>query len=122
MIASPLSALVRTGPDADADRVLQVAAEHGAGLILVGIPLMLSGRRGTQARAVDEFRRRLAKKSPVPVETYDERLSTVEAARGLRSAGVKPSRDRARLDSASAAVVLQSYLGSAQGKRAQKRE
>ena len=79
----------------------------------MGLPLTLEGRRGKQARAVDEFRRLLAAKSPVPVETYDERLSTVEAARGLRSAGVRASRDRGRLDSAAAAVVLQSYLDSA---------
>jgi putative Holliday junction resolvase len=81
------------------------------------MPLTLEGRRGKQARVVDEFRRMLAEKSPVPVETYDERMSTVEAARGLRSSGVQPSRDRARLDSAAAAVVLQAYLDSARFKR-----
>jgi putative Holliday junction resolvase len=117
VIASPLPALVRTESNADADRVLEVAAEQGVRLMLVGIPFTLSGQRGSQARAVDEFRRLLAKKSALPVATYDERLSTVEAARALRSAGVKPSRDRARLDSASAAVVLQSYLDAAQARR-----
>ena len=87
----------------------------------MGIPLTLLGQRGTQAKTVHEFRRQLTHKSTLPVGTYDERLSTVEAARGLRAAGAKPSRDRARLDSASAAVVLQSYLDSAKRKRARRK-
>ena len=116
-IASPLPAIARTSPGDDTDRIVQIAVEHEAGLIVVGLPLTLEGRRGKQAMAVDEFRRLLARKSPMPVEPYDERLSTVEAARGLRSAGVRPSRDRGRLDSAAAAVVLQSYIDSASYKR-----
>jgi putative Holliday junction resolvase len=107
-----LPALTRRRPEDDAADVVRLAAEHEAGLILVGLPLLLSGRRGPQARAVDAFRRLLAELSPVPVTTCDERLSTVEAARDLRAAGVRPSRDRARLDSAAAAVILQSYLDS----------
>lgn len=117
MIATPLPALIRRQPEDDAASVVRLAAEHDAGLIVVGMPLTLAGRRGAQARAVDAFRRLLSQASPVPVATSDERLSTVEAARGLHAAGAQPSRDRARLDSAAAAVVLQSYLDSIALKR-----
>jgi putative Holliday junction resolvase len=117
VIATPLPALTRRQPNDDAATVVRVAAEHDVGLIVVGLPLTLAGRRGPQARAVDAFRRLLAQVSPVPVTARDERLSTVEAARDLQAAGIQPSRDRARLDSAAAAVVLQSYLDSTALKR-----
>jgi len=56
------------------------------------------------------FARALIGRTELPVETVDERYSTVEAERRLRDSGVEPSKDRARLDAAAAAVILESYL------------
>ena len=90
--------------------MLRLAAENDAEQIVVGLPLELSGRRGRQAGRVAAFARSLADRTTVPVETADERYSTVEAERRLRESGVQPSRDKARIDAAAAAVILQSYL------------
>ena len=112
VLASPLGSNERMSPDADVERVLALAHEHGAGRIVVGMPLTLRGQRGPQARAADTFRRSLTTVSDIPVMAWDERLSTVEAERRLREAGGKPSTERGRTDAASAAIILQSYLDS----------
>ncbi len=72
----------------------------------------LGGKAGMQARKTRRFVNLLKRGAEVEVVTWDERFSTAEAARGIRQAGGKPSHDRGRLDSAAAAVILQSYLDS----------
>lgn len=112
MLATPIPAITRKDLRTDVARVLERARQISAVMILVGMPLTLEGRRGVQARAVGDFCARLRAATDTPVQTYDERFSTVEAARGMRAAGEQPSRDRGRLDSAAAAVILQAYLDS----------
>jgi putative Holliday junction resolvase len=113
-LASPVTVLSRSGqrPD-DHDRIAGLVAEHEAERVIVGLPLSLDGSVGSAARGVldevDDLRRRL----PVPVETVDERFTTVTAHDQLREAG-KTGRQRAGvIDSAAAAVLLQSWLDGA---------
>ncbi len=111
-LASPHSTLDSTSQDGDIEAVLRMVSENDVGLVVVGLPLSLSGGMGPQAREASGFARALAQRAGVPVRVLDERLSTVQAERLLREAGVKPSRERARVDAAAAAVILQSYLDS----------
>ena len=76
------------------------------------MPFSLSGRLGPQAHSVAAFVKKLTDATALPIKTVDERYSSVEAERLLREIGVKPSRDRPRVDAAAAAVILQSYLDS----------
>ena len=115
LLATPLTTIHRRHHTADVDEVLRLVDEHDAGRVVVGLPLELSGRRGTQAGRVSAFVRAMAERTQVPVETVDERYSTVQAQRQLRESGVRPSRDRARVDAAAAAIILQSYLDSQHG-------
>ncbi len=115
LLATPLTTIPRRHHTADVDEVLRLVDEHEAGRVVVGLPLELSGRRGTQAGRVSAFVRAMAERTQVPVDTVDERYSTVQAQRQLRESGVKPSRDRARVDAAAAAIILQSYLDSQHG-------
>ena len=110
LLATPLATIQRTQEPADVDEVLRLAEEHDVEKMVVGLPLELSGRRGPQAGRVMAFARALTGRTELPVETVDERYSTVEAERRLRDSGVEPSKDRARLDAAAAAVILESYL------------
>ena len=112
LLASPLSTIRRTEEASDVGEVLSLVAQHEAGEIIVGLPVSLSGRLGPQARSVAEFTRVLAERADVPVESVDERYTTVQAERLLRESGVQPSKDRGRVDAAAAAVILQSYLDS----------
>ena len=110
LLATPYTTITAKTPQGNIAAILAIARQEEIGLIVVGLPLSLDGTVGPQARLTLDFCDALRAASPVPVETWDERFSTAEAETRLREAGVAPSRDRARLDAAAAAVLLQSYL------------
>ena len=110
--AQGLETLERTNIREDLARLTQLASEKNAGLILIGNPLHMSGQEGRQAEYAREFGERLHTASGIPVEFWDERLTTVEAQRVLRESGVS-SRKRARaVDRLAAVILLESYLDS----------
>jgi putative Holliday junction resolvase len=109
-LASPLTKITRRSAQRDIQAVLDLAQHHDVERIVVGLPLSLDGSVGPQAKQVQRFVRALAAQASVPVETWDERLSTWDASQRLRETGVRPSRERARLDAAAATIILQSYL------------
>ena len=114
MLASPWGAIERTG-DAARDRmaVVDVVREVEASTVIVGLPLNLAGHVGPAARAaLDEAAALSDALAPlgVTVETADERLTTVEAQRNLRTAGRTTKASRSVIDSAAAMVLLQAWL------------
>jgi putative Holliday junction resolvase len=112
-VATPHAMIERSGdPAVDRRKILAHAREAGASRVVVGLPLSLSGDTGPAARAVLEevdALRALAGEE-VTVETHDERLTTVIAEQGMREARVPRRARRRTVDSAAAAVMLQSYL------------
>ena len=110
MLGSPVKTLTRKNVSADIEAILKFASESGALVIVVGMPISLSGGVGPQARLTEVFVKALSEQAHVPVRVQDERLSTFEAETMLRAAGKTPSRDRAAVDSAAAAVILQRFL------------
>ena len=110
LLASPAKTLRRRGHSADVEAILRFASESGALEIVVGMPTSMSGDAGPQAQRTSEFVGSLSVQAHVPVRTQDERLSSVEAEAMLRAAGKKPSRDKASVDAAAAAVILQRFL------------
>ena len=111
-LCTPLDAMRRAADGADLRRVAETARSQEAVRIVVGLPLTMEGRRGTQAQAVLRFCGELRKVTTLPVVTWDERLTTVEAQARLTEAGRKPSREKGRVDSAAAALILESYLAA----------
>ena len=87
-------------------------AEHGVTEILLGFPLHMSGDEGRQATYVREFGERLEKCTSIPVKLWDERLTTVEAQRVLRSSGASIEKRARAVDQLSAVILLTSYLDS----------
>ena len=111
VLASPLQVVMRTGDRGRDHRILiDLARELGADRIVVGLPISLDGSMGPAARAVLEEVEELAATTEVPVETYDERLTTVTADRALREQGMKGPDRRQVVDKAAAAVLLQTWL------------
>ncbi len=112
LLASPLTTIERGTPDVDAaiEAVLAIAEQHAAAEILVGIPYLMSGRVGAQARISIDFADALTRRTAIPVTQVDERLSSVQAERLLAQSGASMPRARGRIDSAAAAVILQAYL------------
>ena len=112
-VALPAGTLRVAGPPRDLKAVAGLVREHAATEVVVGHPLSLSGERGPSARRAEEFADGLRAVLDVPVHLQDERLSTVEAERGLREAGAG-SRDRRRtIDEAAASVILRAFLARA---------
>jgi putative Holliday junction resolvase len=110
-LASPHEVVARSGDRAlDHRTLVEMAAELGAERIVVGLPLSLDGSIGPAARAVLDEVDALAATTAVPVETYDERLTTVTADRTLREQGRKGRDRRNVIDMVAAAVLLQAWL------------
>ena len=109
MFAHPRPALHGNDPAAVADEVARLVATEHVDEVVVGLPLALAGNDTAQTREARAFAIRLRALLSVPVTVWDERLSSVEAAR--TGAGAK-SRKSGELDSASAAIVLQAVLDS----------
>ncbi len=99
-IARPLGVIEPPDPRA----VAELAAEHQAELVIVGLPVSLSGAEGPQATEARAFRDALAMILDLPVETYDERLTTRLAERSARAGATAPP------DALAAAHLLESYL------------
>jgi putative Holliday junction resolvase len=107
-LAVPLDT-VRRGPD-DLDRLAALATEHEVLEVVVGLPVSLSGREGQAAHGARDFADQLAPRLGVPVRLVDERLSTVDAHRALREAGMNAKRRRGVVDRSAAVIILQSAL------------
>ena len=112
LLATPLKAIDLTRSPSAVSEVIRLVEEYEACEIVVGLPISLSGRSGTQVQRAKRFVDALADQTSVPVVLRDERYTSVQAERLLREAGRQPSRDKGRVDSAAAALILQSLLDS----------
>jgi putative holliday junction resolvase len=110
-VAHPLTTIQRGTPEADAGALARLAAEHGATVLVVGLPLDLRGREAVAAKQVRAYAGELAALLPGMELTFvDERLSTVVAERSLRQQGVRGRSRRQVVDRVAATVFLQTWL------------
>jgi putative Holliday junction resolvase len=110
LLAIPLTVIDRTVEETDLERIISLVEEHKAECIVVGLPLSMNGTMGTQAEETLSFSGALAKHVDIPVDTWDERLSTVTAERLLIDSGMKREKRKGKLDAMAAAIILQAYL------------
>jgi putative Holliday junction resolvase len=109
-LATPLE-FIPAEPFADfVARLQTLIREREVGLILVGVPRNMDGSYGPAAAQAQQLVAVLKEAIPVPIQTVDERLSTVQAQRLLRAAGKRARKQKTRIDQSAAAVLLQSYL------------
>jgi putative Holliday junction resolvase len=110
-LATPYEVVLRSGDrQRDHRRIAELVAEAEAEVVVVGLPLSLDGSVGPAAAGVQAEVAELREHLGVPVEVWDERLSTVEAGRRLQSAGVPGRKRRHVIDQVAATVILQSWL------------
>lgn len=110
--AQGLKTLERTNIREDLGKLAQLITEKNVSLILMGNPLHMSGREGRQAEYTRDFAERLRASTGVPVEYWDERLTTVEAQRVLRQSGISIEKRAKAVDRLAAVILLESYLDS----------
>lgn len=110
-IASPLCVLQRTGNvRTDHERIAALVVEEEAEVVVVGLPLNMSGTAGPAAKAAVAEAAALATVVGVPVETFDERRTTVTADAALMEFKMKAQARRRVVDKVAAAVMLQNWL------------
>lgn len=107
-LASPLEVIKRTG-NLYRD-IAKIVEEWEANAVVVGLPLSLDGSVGPAAKKALAEVKKLGATLQVPVETYDERLTTVTAERLMTDAGLDSRNQRKVVDKIAAAIMLQAWL------------
>jgi putative holliday junction resolvase len=110
--AQGLPNIYRTNKRTDLAALGELMKEREIGLILMGNPINMGGKEGRQSGWVREFAAALEAHTHVPVQLWDERLTSVEAGRVLRESGISIEKRAAAVDRLSAVILLQSYLDS----------
>ena len=109
-IATPVDTLARQSDRALWDRVRAEARERGATRIVVGLPLGMGGDEGPAAESARAFAAEVGVQTGLPVEMWDERLTSVAAERALVSSGMRRRRRREVADAVAEALMLQGWL------------
>ena len=114
MTAQPLEVIVRKQTD-PATRVKELIADYEVQKIIVGQPYTLDGEEGDATQAVASFVADLEKHVTIPIELWDERMTTAQAERDMIAAGARRLKRRDTIDKIAAALILQSYLDAHAG-------
>ena len=112
LTAQGLPTLTRRNLQWDLAELTRIAAAHNVERILLGDPKRMDGEQGTQSEWAREFKVELESSLGMPVEMWDERLTSREAERTLRGSRIANSDRKAAIDRLSAVILLQSYLDS----------
>lgn len=110
MIAQPIEFIpAEPFPDLLA-RLKQLLREYEVELLLIGMPRNMDGSYGPAALKVQEFVAVLRTAVAIPIKTWDERLTSMQANRLLIEANVRRDKRKGKVDQTAAAILLQSYL------------
>jgi putative holliday junction resolvase len=109
-IAQPLETIERRSLDADLGRIRGLVQDHDVERVLVGLPVRMDGTLGPESAAVQQFMDALGRTLAVPVEAWDERLTTRAAEDLLIAANVSRRKRKGVVDRVAAAILLESYL------------
>jgi putative holliday junction resolvase len=106
----PLTTLDRSSSAHDLDALRTIAADWHVDRIVLGLPLNMNGSEGPAARQAREFAGLLAHTLALPVELYDERLTSFEAKSRLRDSSLRRGARKVMIDQVAAALILEGWL------------
>ncbi len=110
--AQGLPTLERTNVREDLARLKKLASERNVTFIVMGNPLHMSGDEGRGTENARDFATRLEAATALPVQMWDERLTTVQAQRVLRESGASIEKRAKAVDRLAAVILLESFLES----------
>ncbi len=110
--AQGIKVIKRIGINRDIEEIIKLVDEYSVDEIVVGLPINMNGTIGHQAEKVLNFIERLKCKISIPVNAWDERLSTVAVTRVLIEGNVKREKRKEVVDKMAAVYILQGYLDS----------
>ncbi|KPJ55860.1 MAG: hypothetical protein AMS16_03505 [Planctomycetes bacterium DG_58] len=108
--AQPLAVLESKSPEVLLTDLGRIVSEREVTHVVLGLPLKLDGTEGSAASEARTFAEELRRRLDVPVELWDERLSTVQAERAMLDADMSRTQRKKRRDKVAAQILLQSYL------------
>jgi putative Holliday junction resolvase len=108
--AQGLKTLRRKSMDEDFKEIASIIRQFEIEIIVVGLPKNMDGTLGRQAEIVLKWMKVLTDKIPIPVVTWDERLSTVGASKVLLEADLSRRKRKKVIDKVAAVLILQGYL------------
>ncbi len=114
--AQGIKTLHRSNEESDLRKIRDITREYGVEKIVVGLPRNMNGSLGPQAEMALGFVQELREILDLPIITWDERLSTVEATKMLIRADLSRKKRKGKVDMTAAILILQSYLDSLAGK------
>lgn len=112
-VATPLDVIERSGNvENDHIAILKITDEWEVKRIIVGLPISLDGTLGASAQSVIDEISRLGDLTDIPIETHDERFTTVTAEQILLQQNVKRDKKKRVIDKVAAAIILQGWIDS----------
>lgn len=111
-VARPLTVIRRSSRQADFEKIIDIVNTHEVNLLIIGLPVLLSGDEGSRATWTRDYSRELKELLAIEVILWDESFTTADAQALIREQGKDPRRYRNRIDAVAAAFILQSYLAS----------
>lgn len=108
--AQGIPTLQRTSIRKDIEHICTVAKQYAVERVIVGNPISHTRKETTMSRSAGDFAKKLQGRLSCPVELWDERLTSVEANRMLRTSGISINKRRQAVDRVAAVLLLQNYL------------
>ncbi len=112
MLATPVGTITEGNPEKVPAAVAAEAKRLQAEMIVVGLPKNMDGTQGTSADRARSFAKKVEELTGVPVELWDERMTTVTAIGYLNETNVRGKKRKAVVDTVSATIILQNFLDS----------
>ncbi len=110
MISGGIGTIREGGMRNTAERVAREAVSRGCKKIVIGLPKNMDGTEGERAGTVRAFAEILSELTDIPIDFYDERMSTMAAYRILDGSGTFGKKRKAAIDTLSAELILQNYI------------
>ncbi len=95
-----------------AERIAEMAKERECGVIVIGLPINMNGTRSDKCDTVELLGQYISQYADIPVEFFDERMSTMVAHRYLNATDTRGAKRKERVDTLAAEIILQNYLDS----------
>ena len=115
LIASPVGTITERRDEVLVEKLAALAAEKQAEMLVVGLPRNMDGSCGESAQRCQQLAAELGEKTGLPVELWDERLTTVSAIGFLNQTDTRGKKRKAVVDTVSAVIILEDFLRSRRG-------
>lgn len=115
LIASPVGTITERRDEVLVEKLAALAAEKRAEMLVVGLPRNMDGSCGESAQRCQQLAEQLGEKTGLPVQLWDERLTTVSAIGFLNQTDTRGKKRKAVVDTVSAVIILEDFLRSRRG-------